>query len=68
MFYEFLEQLKYKEKNNCNNFSTENCSGECVICPPCEECSSISCQTEKFCKNIGFGRDWYKNNVKNINK
>jgi hypothetical protein len=43
----------------CNEYSVESCPNSCVVCPPCFECSSISCQTEAFCNNIGFDRDWY---------
>ena len=44
----------------CNSYSIETCPDKCVVCPPCEACSSISCQTEEFCKNIGFNRNWYE--------
>ena len=44
---------------NCSSFSVEVCPNQCVICPPCIVCSSISCQTEEFCKSIGFDRSWY---------
>ena len=50
-------------KNNnpsCDSFSYETCPSKCVICPPCAVCSSISCQTEEFCKNSGFNRTWAK--------
>jgi hypothetical protein len=50
-----------KKKIICNSFSDENCPNECVICPPCKACSSISCQTEEFCKDMGIDRDWYNN-------
>lgn len=43
----------------CTNYSVEKCPGECVICPPCAECSSISCHSEDFCKTFGFDRYWY---------
>lgn len=44
----------------CNSFGVINCPKDCVVCPPCEICSSISCQTEEFCAAIGIDRDWYK--------
>jgi len=57
---------------NCSSFSVDNCPTQCVICPPCEVCSSISCQTEEFCKNIGFNRSWWESvrppNISNICK
>ncbi|NTV24102.1 MAG: hypothetical protein HGA85_07085 [Nanoarchaeota archaeon] len=43
----------------CKSYSVGNCPGSCVVCPPCEVCSSISCQTEEFCSSIGFNRSWH---------
>ena len=54
-------------KNLCNSSSVDECSGECVVCPPCEVCSSISCQTEEFCEGIGFNRSWYEDMRLRIN-
>jgi len=48
---------------NCSSFSVEDCPNQCVVCPPCIQCSSISCQTEGFCKSIGFDRNWYNRTV-----
>lgn len=45
-------------KIDCD-YSVEDCPENCVVCPPCEECSSLSCQTEEFCNDIGFDKDWY---------
>jgi hypothetical protein len=54
---------------NCSLFSADNCPSLCVVCPPCEVCSSISCQTEEFCKSIGFDRSWWESvRPKNICK
>ena len=47
-------------ETNCSSFSVDSCPAQCVICPPCEVCSSISCQTEDFCENIGFNRSWWE--------
>lgn len=44
----------------CDSFNSENCPSQCAVCPPCAACSSISCQTESFCQNIGFDRSWYE--------
>lgn len=44
----------------CENYQPDNCPAQCVVCPPCAECSSISCQTEDFCKSIGIDRSWYE--------
>ena len=43
---------------NCADYSVDKCPPACTICPPCEACNSISCQTEQFCQNIGFNRSW----------
>ncbi|VVB80843.1 Uncharacterised protein [uncultured archaeon] len=45
---------------DCRAYSVDKCPQECVICPPCEVCSSISCQSEAFCENMGFNRSWEK--------
>jgi len=44
---------------DCNTYSAEECPEQCVICPPCAYCSSISCQTEEFCKSMGFDKNWW---------
>ncbi|MGV8172238.1 MAG: hypothetical protein ACP5OA_06120 [Candidatus Woesearchaeota archaeon] len=46
---------------DCKDYSYFECPQSCVVCPPCEYCSSISCQTEEFCKSLGFDREWYEN-------
>ena len=46
---------------NCQSYGVEDCPSDCVVCPPCIECSSISCQSEEFCASIGIDRDWYPN-------
>ena len=50
----------------CSSYSSDTCPASCVVCPPCAECSSISCQTEQFCKNIGFDRSWYEGIKQNL--
>ncbi|MDD4333155.1 MAG: Gmad2 immunoglobulin-like domain-containing protein [Patescibacteria group bacterium] len=45
----------------CSDYNLENCPSNCVVCPPCAACSSLSCQAEDFCKSIGFDKDWYPN-------
>lgn len=44
----------------CSSYSSDACPSACVVCPPCPECSSISCQSEDFCAGIGFNRNWSK--------
>ncbi|MFH1510541.1 MAG: hypothetical protein ABIF10_02530 [Candidatus Woesearchaeota archaeon] len=50
----------------CSSYAAEDCPNRCVVCPPCEVCSSISCQTESFCKGIGFNRSWYEDIQKQL--
>lgn len=47
------------EMPKCEALALADCSGGCVVCPPCEVCSSLSCQTKEFCESIGFDEDWY---------
>ncbi|MCI0503136.1 DUF333 domain-containing protein [Candidatus Micrarchaeota archaeon] len=56
-------RCKSQMKDWCTNFGVDTCPADCVVCPPCEVCSSISCQSEEFCESIGFGRDWYNTTV-----
>jgi len=51
---------------SCSSYSSETCPASCVVCPPCAECSSISCNTEQFCKSIGFNRSWYEGIKQNL--
>lgn len=54
-------------KINCSSYTYETCPSSCVVCPPCAVCSSISCQTDEFCKSIGFDRVWYEDIKKRLN-
>ncbi len=69
---EYCEEFKelYEEPfevgAECTSFKPEECPNDCTVCPPCLECSSISCQNEKICKELGFGKNWYKNINKKI--
>lgn len=51
----------------CNSYSVDMCPAECVVCPPCIYCSSISCQTEEFCKDMGIDKDWYESIKSGLN-
>lgn len=44
----------------CDSYSADTCPDKCVVCPPCPVCSSISCQAEEFCKDMGIDRSWYE--------
>jgi len=46
-------------ETDCPSFSYPDCPERCVVCPPCAVCSSISCQSEEFCRGLGFDRNWY---------
>ncbi len=46
--------------STCTSYSPDTCPGNCVVCPPCPECSSISCQSEEFCAGFGIDRTWYE--------
>jgi len=51
---------KTAEDTNCKDYSLSECPERCVICPPCEVCSSLVCQSEKFCEDLGFNKSWQK--------
>jgi hypothetical protein len=58
------------ETKYCKSFSYATCPEKCVVCPPCEMCSSVSCQTESYCESIGFNRSWsegIKERLKQLN-
>jgi hypothetical protein len=54
----FVLVLNDEKESSCNSYSLEECPSECVVCPPCEVCSSLSCRSEEFCESIGFNRNW----------
>ncbi len=45
---------------NCTFYPVDQCPEPCVVCPPCEVCSSVVCQSEEFCAGMGFDREWYR--------
>lgn len=53
--------VQVSKLEKCSDYNAESCPSNCVVCPPCEACSSISCQTGEFCSSIGFDKDWYGN-------
>jgi hypothetical protein len=52
----------------CSTYALEECPEQCVVCPPCEVCSSISCQSEEFCESIGFNRSWHEEIKKRLSE
>lgn len=57
------DNARAADENYCNQYASENCPAECVVCPPCEVCSSIQCRAEASCSAMGFDKNWYKENV-----
>jgi len=51
----------------CRSFTYYECPDDCVVCPPCAECSSLACGTEEFCESIGFERSWYEDIKERLN-
>ena len=49
-----------EEKIECITYTPDTCPEECVVCPPCMACSSISCQTEEFCADMDIDRSCYE--------
>ena len=62
-----ITEAKSGSEVNCTLYQVDNCPENCVICPPCYVCSSISCQTEEFCESLGFNRSWSETIVKRLN-
>jgi hypothetical protein len=42
----------------CQNADIDYCFASCQVCPPCPECSSLSCRSEEFCASMGFTKEW----------
>ena len=59
-----IELFNWTYKIDCEEYPYDNCPERCVVCPSCEFCSSISCQTEESCESLGFSREWYENITK----
>jgi len=53
---------------DCKNISLDNCENAgCMICSPCKECNTITCNSKEFCNNISSNitsNDSIKNNEK----
>jgi hypothetical protein len=61
----------FQSKPACSSYAYENCPDSCVVCPSCETCSSVSCQTVESCEKLGFNRSWHediKKRLQEINK
>ncbi len=55
---------------DCSKYDINICNqiDECRICPPCKECSSISCQQNNFCEEMWFTQKWADNFKKSNNR
>jgi hypothetical protein len=55
---------------DCSKYDINICNqiAECRICPPCEECSSISCQQNNVCEEMWFTQEWSENVRKSNNR
>lgn len=55
----FYQNKENSTTLNCADYSIDECPLNCVVCPPCEECSSLKCQKKESCEKIGFNKSWY---------
>jgi hypothetical protein len=44
---------------DCSSYPYYECPDRCMVCPSCESCSSVRCQSEESCELIGYNRTWY---------
>lgn len=44
----------------CRKYGIDQCPSSCVVCPPCEVCSSLSCSSLDFCQSMGINELWYE--------
>jgi hypothetical protein len=63
----FFIILSRNPGTDCSSYSVDYCPNECVVCPPCEVCSSIACMTEEHCSSIGFNRTWHEDIKQRLN-
>ena len=42
----------------CNEYGSDSCPNYCQVCPPCPECSSLSCFHPSLCAELGFDEEW----------
>ncbi len=61
-FYQSPEiNIPEKEsESRCREYTSDECPDDCMVCPPCIECSSLGCQSAEFCESIGFDKGWYE--------
>jgi hypothetical protein len=60
ILFAFLVLGEIANRQRCDYFSYSSCPSWCVVCPPCEVCSSVACRSQDFCESLGFNRTWYE--------
>jgi len=55
-----LDSKFFQPTAECQASSRDECPMGCIVCPPCEICSSMGCDLAEFCQSIGFDADWYE--------
>ncbi|MFZ2454896.1 MAG: hypothetical protein WAX07_00235 [Candidatus Altiarchaeia archaeon] len=56
----------FRSESACGSYAYSDCPQRCVVCPSCEFCSSVRCQTEESCAKIGFNRTWHESIKKRL--
>jgi hypothetical protein len=44
--------------SQCSEYESDLCPNYCQVCPPCPECSSLSCFHPSVCAGLGFDAEW----------
>jgi hypothetical protein len=55
-----LVPTEEKSDTECQKYTADECPEGCIVCPPCEACSSLGCYSAEHCKSIGFDESWYE--------
>jgi len=55
-----IEISKKKSNEECEKYTETDCPEGCIVCPPCETCSSFGCYSAEHCKSMGFDESWYE--------
>jgi hypothetical protein len=61
--WESKNEMVIQEENyemKCQGYAESECPDDCIVCPPCEACSSLGCNSAEFCNSMGFDKDWYQ--------
>jgi len=55
-----IETPEKKSNEECQKYTEAECPEDCIVCPPCEICSSLGCYSAEHCKSMGFDESWYE--------